>query len=337
MRIILTGSNGYVGSVLGPLLTRRGHSVVGLDAGLFSDCTFLSGEAGIPTLWKDIRDIERADVAGADAIVHLAALSNDPLGSLRREWTRAINVEATLRIAEIATLEGIQRFIFSSSCIVYGAADGPVNEDAEVNPQTDYARSKVEAEIGLRDVLGRDCHVVILRNGTIYGASPRMRFDTVLNDFAAAGVSERVVVVTGDGTPWRPVVHVNDVCAAFVRVLEAPRHCIEREIFNVGASHLNARVIDLADAVAQAAGDVEVRVTRETHDDRSYIADFARFRSTFPAARFATPPEGAAGLVALLSRLPRQSRWRADMRFTRLEWLRHLIQTQRLDRDLRWT
>ena len=241
-RVLVTGHQGYIGSVLAPMLADRGYDVVGLDSGYFREC-ILVPPVELPTIERDIRDIQREDLDGVYAIVHLAALSNDPIGNLSSDWTRQINDDASVRLARLARDVGSERFLFSSSCIMYGMSEAvEVDETAPLKPQTEYARSKARSEAGIGELASDTFSPTYLRNGTVYGVSPRMRFDTVLNNLVASAVATGRVVVNGDGSPWRPVVHVEDVARAFIHVLEAPRELVHDQAFNTGANHLNHRV-----------------------------------------------------------------------------------------------
>jgi nucleoside-diphosphate-sugar epimerase len=339
LRVLVTGSQGYLGSVMTEYLVRAGHSVCGLDAGFFDDCTLVPGP-DLPVIERDIRDLDRDDLDGFDAIVHLAALSNDPIGNLNADWTRDINLDASVRLAELARDAGIPRFLFSSSCIMYGASSTEVvDETSPLDPKTEYARSKVACEAAIADLATDDFSPTFLRNGTVYGLSPRMRFDTVLNDLVAAAVTTGTVVVRSNGRPWRPVVHVEDVARSFCHVLAAPRDVVHNQAFNNGAEFLNRRVGDLAELAAALVPGCELEVRGEADaDQRTYRADFSKFASTFPDFEFEWDPErGASDLADRFRVIGLTDEMVGDPRFTRLRWLRHLLDSGSLDDHLRWT
>jgi len=233
--------------------------VVGLDIDYFSDCTLVPDLVEIPTIRKDLRDVTAKDLVGFDAVIHLAALSNDPIGNLNEAWTRDINSRGTIRLAKFAKQAGVSRFIFSSSCIMYGMSEAVVvDENAPLAPQTEYARSKVDAETALRRLADDRFSPTFCRNGTVYGLSPRMRFDTVLNNLMGSAFTTGRVVIHSDGTPWRPVVHVEDVARAFLAVLQAPLEIVHNEAYNIGADELNHRISELGQIVAETVPGCEL-------------------------------------------------------------------------------
>jgi len=337
MKIVVTGSQGYLGSVIGPALQRRGHAVLGLDAGLFADQLFRPPPV-IPTRRQDIRDVPAEAFRGAAAVVHLAALSNDPLGSLDDRLTREINLDATVRVAELAKSAGARRFVFASSCIMYGGAAGAtVDESAELDPRTEYACSKVAAERELAALADENFSPVFLRNGTVYGASPRLRLDTVFNDFLATAVLTGTVVVRGDGQEWRPVVDIRDVAQAFVAAVEAPTASVHNVAFNTGADHLNRKIADLASTAAALVDGASVTLlSRPGADKRSYRADFGRFRRVFPQVRFRSIEEGGRDMVRALRDTLREHGAVDRERFVRLAHLQRLMDKGRVDGSLRW-
>jgi nucleoside-diphosphate-sugar epimerase len=339
-RILVTGNNGYIGSVMAPWLKSKGYDVVGFDTEYFRGCTLFPDLAEIPTIQKDLRDVTGEDLAGFDAVVHLAALSNDPIGNLNKTWTREINTQGTIRLAECAKKAGVPRFIFSSSCIMYGMAKtAVVEENSPLAPQTDYARSKVDAEAALSRFADDGFSPTFCRNGTIYGLSPRMRFDTVLNNFMGSAFSTGRVVIHSDGTPWRPVVHIQDVARAFQAVLEAPRERVHNAAFNIGADKLNHQIRELGEIVAKTVVGCELELRPEPGaDQRTYQTDFSKFKRTFPAFDFRWNAwSGASELYASFQKIGLTYRDFTDRRFTRLGWLRHLLDNGSVDGSLRWT
>src|SRR5207248_783277 len=248
MRILITGHKGYIGTVMVPMLLGAGHEVTGLDSDLFRQCSFGPGIHDIPEVPLDVRDVQARDLEGFEAIVHLAALSNDPLGNLKPEITYEINHAASVRLAELAKSVGVARFLYSSSCSAYGAAgDALVDETAELQPITPYAISKVRVEHDVAGLADDTFSPTFLRNATAYGVSPRLRFDLVLNNLVAWAHTEGRVHIKSDGTPWRPIVHIEDISRAFLAALEAPREVVHNEAFNVGRSEENYQVRDLAE------------------------------------------------------------------------------------------
>ena len=339
MRILVTGHNGYIGSVLTPMLAAEGFEVVGYDLGYYRDCSLIPDSFAGPEIRKDLRDVTPADLDGVEAVIHLAALSNDPVGDLNQDWTEAINYRASVQLAEAARAAGVSRFIFSSSCIMYGLSTvATVTEEAPLAPQTGYARSKVNSERAIRALADERFSPIFLRNGTVYGLSPRMRFDTVLNNLTGAAVTTGRVVLYSDGQPWRPVVHVQDVARSFIHVLRAPREHIHNQAFNNGAAHLNHQVLELAQLVVDAVPHCQLEIRAEAGaDQRTYKTDFSKFARTFPDFEFKwNARAGARELIAAFQACGLTLQDFQDPRFTRVRWLRQLLTQGRLNADLRW-
>ena len=299
MKVLVTGHHGYIGSVLVPTLAAAGHEVVGLDAYLYRGCDLFPGPEPRADLTVDVRDVEPSQLEDFDAVVHLAALSNDPLGALDRELTLDVNFRGTVRLARAAREAGVRRFLFASSCAMYGAAvDELVDESAPLRPLTAYAESKVRAEEALIDLADDDFSPVILRNATAYGVSPRLRLDLVLNNLVGWASTTGRVRILSDGTPWRPVVHVEDIARALLPTLSAPHDLVSGEAFNVGADAENYQVRDLAEIVAETVPRSVIEYAGSGDPDpRSYRVDFRKLRRAFPELRLEwTARAGAAEL-----------------------------------------
>ena len=337
-RVLVTGHNGYIGSVLSPWLKSQGHKVRGLDIGYFRDCSLYDDDQG-QERWCDVRDLTADLFQDVDAVVHLAALSNDPIGNLSEAWTKDINLDGTIKVAEMAKAAGVRRFLFSSSCIMYGSADaGEVDEHSPLDPKTEYARSKVAAEAALADLADDTFSPVFIRNGTVYGLSPRMRLDTVLNNLVAQAVVSKQVVLYSKGTQWRPVVHVKDLVRTFQLFLEAPTELVHNQAFNNGAGHLNHTILELAEIVAEVVPGTQVEIRAEKGaDERTYRAKFSKFANAFPAFSFNwTPKSGAKELYTELCRIGFSSEHLEGDHFVRLRWLKHLLDSRHLTSELRW-
>ncbi|HXG50486.1 MAG TPA: SDR family oxidoreductase [candidate division Zixibacteria bacterium] len=338
MKILITGVDGYIGSVLAPYLTQRGHSVRGLDTGFYRDGCLYQPEQTIACLDKDLRHVTVDDLRGFDAVVHLAELSNDPLGQHDPELTFAINHRGTVALAAKCVEARVPRFVYTSSCSVYGAGSGEFKtEESETNPQTAYAKCKVLVERDVSAMASDDFSPVFLRNATAYGPSPRMRFDLVLNNLAGLAYTTRRIAMTSDGTPWRPLVHVRDIAHAIACALEAPREVIHNEVFNVGMTSENYQVREIAKAVSDTFPGCELTFGNSDGDNRSYRVNFDKIHSRLPGFRCrCTLAEGARELLAVFQRIdltPEMFQFRA---FTRLKQLQHLLGTGQIDGQLYW-
>lgn len=338
MRVLLTGHQGYLGTVMAPVLTAAGHEVVGLDAGLFADCVLGPTPADPPGHQVDLRDVTAEHVAGVDAVIHLAALSNDPLGSLAPDLTYDINHHASVRLARLARDAGVRRFLYASTCSVYGAAGGDdlVAEDAPLRPVTPYAESKVRVEDDLHALSDGDFSPVYMRNATAFGYSPRLRADIVLNNLVGHALLSSEVMVLSDGTPWRPLVHAADIARAFAAALVAPREAVHDRAFNIGSEINNVTVAEIAEQVAEAVPGAKVVITGENGaDPRSYRVDFSRFRTAIPGFDCEWTVKQGALELADAYRTHELTREDFERRFTRLAVLRAASDTGAVDDTLR--
>lgn len=342
MRVFVTGVNGYIGALLAPYLMERGIDVLGLDVGYYRDGWLYSDNRALArspeVLNKDLRDVTVEDLRGCDAVAHLAELSNDPLGQNRPEVTHAINHRGSVALAERAREAGIGRFVYTSSCSVYGAGTGEfLDETAPVNPQTAYAECKVLVERDVGGMAGDDFAPVFLRNATAYGPSPRMRFDIVLNDLSALAWTTRRIAMVSDGSPWRPLVHVLDICEAVYRALVAPEAAVRGRVFNVGSNGENYRVREIAAIVAGEFPGCEVTVGPSGGDNRSYRVNFDRIHAELPGfSCHYSARDGARQLHELFTRLQMTSETYQFRAYTRLKQIRYLQATGQIDGEFHW-
>jgi nucleoside-diphosphate-sugar epimerase len=339
MKILVTGTEGYLGCLLAPELLRDGHDVLGVDTGFYKAGWLYDGVDATPrTLVKDIRRLTVDDLAGIDAVVHMAELSNDPLGQLSPTITYEINHQGSVRLAELARRAGVGRFIYMSSCSVYGVADGEVDETSPVNPQTAYAECKTLVERDLSAMASDDFSPTFMRNATAFGASPRMRFDIVLNNLSGLAWTEKRIAMISDGSPWRPLVHGLDIAKAIRCVLAAPRELVHGEVFNVGATDQNYRVREIAEIVSAQFPGCELAFGSTSGDNRSYRVSFEKISNKLPGfscdwdARL-----GAHQLYQVFNSIDLDSTTFTGRGHTRLLQLQHLINTGQVDDSLFWS
>jgi nucleoside-diphosphate-sugar epimerase len=338
--VLVTGHHGYIGSVLLKVLADAGYEAVGLDTDLFAENRFVGDLTAVRGIQKDLRDVVSSDLQGFEAVLHLAALSNDPLGDLDPTLTYQINHEATMQLARLAKQAGVRRFLFSSSCSMYGAAgDAMLDESAPFNPVTPYAHSKVLVENQLGDLADAEFSPVFLRNTTAYGVSPCMRFDIVLNNLVGWAFTTGKAVIQSDGTPWRPLIHAKDICLAFVAALEAPREAIHNQAFNVGLTTENYQVRDLASIVQETVPGCRIEYSPNgSPDPRSYRVNFEKIKKMLPGFRPSWDARrGARELYEACRAYKLTFEDFNGPRFKRLTHIRKLLTEGSLDAHLRWT
>jgi len=340
MQVLVTGHSGYIGTVLVPMLLAEGHDVFGLDTDLYERCTFGEEVPSIPQIRIDIRDVELADLEGFEAVIHLAALSNDPLGNLNPDLTYEINHAAAVRLARLAKEVGVSRYIFSSSCSTYGAAgDDMLTEEAEFNPVTPYGRTKVLVEQDVAPLAEANFSPTFLRNATAYGVSPRHRFDLVLNNLVAWALTTGLIYLKSDGTPWRPIVHIEDISRAFIAVLNAPRELVHNQAFNVGINAENYRVSELAEIVNETVPGCRIEYAEDAGPDkRSYRADFTKIQQTLPEFKPQwNARRGAQELYEAYRKIGLDLAEFEGPKYKRIDHIKQLLGSGQLDSTLRWT
>jgi nucleoside-diphosphate-sugar epimerase len=339
MRVLLTGADGYIGAIMGPKLIEAGHEVLGLDTGFYRRGWLFDDHRTHPqVISKDQRDVTAADLQGFDAVVHLAELSNDPIGENDPDLTMAINHRGSVALAKLAREAGVKRFIQASSCSTYGAGgDAMRTEESELAPQTAYARCKILVEASLRELMDDDFTPVFMRNATAYGASPRQRFDLVLNNLCGFAHTTGEIRMTSDGSPWRPIVHIEDICQGMLCALTAPKEAVAGEAFNVGDDGENYRIREIAEIVARTFPGCALTVGDSGGDTRSYRVSFAKIRTHMPEFRTAwTAERGARQLKATFERIGLTREMFETPPYTRLRELRWLRDTGQIDDRLHW-
>jgi nucleoside-diphosphate-sugar epimerase len=340
VKVLVTGTEGYLGSLLAPVLLEQGHEIIGVDTGFYKAGWLYHGTSlTAKTLNKDIRLIDAEDLEGVEAIVHMAELSNDPAGQLSPTITYDINHHGSVRLAKLAKAAGVRRFIYMSSCSVYGVATGEdVTEQSAVNPQTDYAICKTLVERDVKLLADDEFSPTFMRNATAFGASPRMRFDIVLNNLSGLAWTTKEIRMTSDGTPWRPLIHALDIAKSILCALEAPRDLIHNQVFNVGDTAHNYRVKEVAEIVAEAFPGCKLSFGDSGSDNRSYRVSFEKINTILPGFKCAWDAKrGAQQLYKIFKQIDMSQETFEFRGFTRLKQLEHLIRTNQIDKSFFWS
>jgi nucleoside-diphosphate-sugar epimerase len=340
MKVLVTGHKGYIGTVLVPMLLDHGHEVHGLDSDLFRNCTFGEYKVEIPEKIKDIRNVKNSDVEGYDAIIHLAGLSNDPLGNLNPRLTFEINYKGSVKLAILAKKAGVKRFLFSSSCSNYGASgtNNWLTENSPFNPVTPYGESKVLTENALHKLADEDFHPVYLRNATAFGVSPRLRFDLVLNNLVAWAYTTGKVFLKSDGTSWRPIVHVEDIARAFTALLTAPVKKVHNEAFNIGRNGDNYEVRQIANIVAEVVPNSKVELSKDHFpDSRNYKVNCSKIQETIPQFNPAwNAIKGAEQLFSAYKNTGLTLKEFEGIKYQRIAHIKYLLKENIISKDLYW-
>lgn len=338
MKILLTGIDGYIGIELGQLLVQRKYNVVGLDTGFYNSALLYTSIKKLPPIiWKDIRTITEKDLKGFDVVIHLAELSNDPLGQINPQITYDINHHGTMEMAKKAKKVGVKRFIYFSSCSVYGASDKIVSETSPINPLTSYAKSKVLNEKALSQIADSNFSPTFLRNATAYGPSPRMRFDLAINNLCGLVSTTGKIAMESDGAPWRPFVHLLDICEAAICVLESPIEKVHNQIFNVGDTNANYQIKDIAQSISEVMPTCEITLNKNAVDKRNYRVDFTKINSRLPGFSCKrTVKSGIKELLDLFKKINLRKETFLSKEYTRLKQIEYLLNNNKINSELFW-
>ena len=339
-KILVTGNKGYIGAVLCAELLNEGFEVVGFDTGFYANCGFFDTDYTVKQITKDVRDAQAQELLGVDAIIHLAALSNDPMGELNPQLTQDINCLASVNLAKLAKENGVKRFIFSSSCSIYGKSkEGSIDERGQLSPLTEYAKSKVNSEKEITKLANKTFSPVFLRNATVYGVSPMLRIDLVVNNLVGWAFTTGKIKIMSDGTPWRPLIHIHDVCKAFIAALRAPQNSIHNQVFNIGRNNENYQIKDIADRIKKVMPECKIEYTGEHGaDSRTYEVDFTKVQNTL-GEYFKPDQDIEKGINELINAYKQMNFKFEDFqsyKFTRLKQLISLLDNSKVNSALFW-